>query len=199
MACPGAVSRQRQRCACWLGVTIVASGVSGCAANDAPELVVSTTFSITQMFGTNPSFLQAYIGQQLAIEVRFSGFAIDHTEATTCTSSTARLADAPRLASGSTAAAAQREVLDPLVEDWQLTLEVCDDPRQSTITLGSTINAFNLSFGCGVVPTSAQRLGPDGLPQFSSFTATRCSATILDVVNAYTIGNADFAMMIDAR
>jgi hypothetical protein len=171
----------------------------GACGADGPTYVVTATVPITQMFGNGSSYLQKYIGMDLGFEVSFPSAAFETYDTTGCNNTRLVLDDAPRRATGALATNAQRELLDPLDQAWEVVFEVCAEPTQTTITLDSVIDPYNLSFGCGVVPASAQRLGEDGYPVLSSFTATRCNATILDVINAYTIGNADFAMTISER
>ena len=180
-------------------VALVALIAVGCGGDDSTFVTVTTTFPVDQMFGNGSSYLQKYVGMDLGFEVSFPSAATETYETTGCKNTRLTLNDAPRVATGPLATDAQRELLDPLDQAWEIVFEVCAEPTQTTITLDSVIDPYNLSFGCGVVPASAQRLGEDGFPVLSSFTATRCNATILDVINAYTIGNADFAMTITER
>ncbi|MGE0395440.1 MAG: hypothetical protein AB7T06_01845 [Kofleriaceae bacterium] len=175
--------------------------IVGCDAGEQPSgLVVSTTFPVNVMFGTNSSYLEKYIGHELGLEITFPSFStVKYMSTQDCVNTDAHLVDAPRIASGTLAADAQRELMDPLDQDWTVSFELCDDPMRSSISIDSAIDPYNFAIGCGSVPATAQQFGEDRFPLIASATVMRCDATILDVVNAYTIGNADFAMTVEAR
>jgi hypothetical protein len=86
----------------------------------------------------------------------------------------------------------QREILDRLPE-WDVRFEQCSTAA-STITAEAVIDELNLAFGCGTVPASALVHDADGHPQVTSFTATDCTATILDVVNNRQLGATGFSI-----
>lgn len=174
--------------------------IAGCGTDGSTTLVVSTTFTVNTMFGSNPSYLQKYLGQELSFEITFPSHRIERYMSTEdCANTDAHHDDAPRIAKGATAADAQAELLDPLDRDWTLSFEYCEDPTRSIVSIDSVIDPYNLSIGCGLVPEDQQERGGDGFPIVSSVTAMRCNAIILDVVNAYTIGNADFAMTVEVK
>jgi hypothetical protein len=176
--------------------------VAGCGddGGDAPDLRVSLTVPITSANGTNPSFLSKYVGTSITIEIVMDPASIAQDQSATCGETTAYAIEAVRTATGANAADVTTDLLDKLPA-WSLTQEICDDPSTSSVSLVGTINELNLSFGCGTIPPSAQVRGSDGFPRIDSFTATRCNAIILDVVNAYSLGNTgptptDFPMTI---
>ncbi len=167
--------------------------------NDGPRgFEVATTFTVNTMFGSNASYLQKYIGQDVSFTISFPSFRTEKYMSTEdCANTDAHLRDAPRVAMGATASDAQSELLDPLDQDWTVSFELCDDPTRSIVSIDSVIDPYNLSIGCGLVPVPAQQFGDDGFPLIGDMTAMRCNATILDVINAYTVGNADFALTIE--
>ncbi|MFN0253038.1 MAG: hypothetical protein ACKV2T_39560 [Kofleriaceae bacterium] len=172
---------------------------AGCGSDGPSSLVVSTTFTVNMMFGNNSSYLEKYVGQELSFEIEFPSLRIEKYNSTEdCANTDVHFRDAPRIAMGATAAEAQVELLDPLDQDWNVSYELCDDPTRSVLSIDSVIDPYNLSIGCGVVPMDDQILGDDGYPLVTSTTATRCNATILDVINAFTIGNADFSLTVIA-
>ena len=171
-------------------------GLGACGDDGAsgPDLRVSLTVPITSVNGTNPSFLAKYADSSISIEIVMDPASIAQSTSTSCGETTAYSSEATRTASGANAADVTIDILDKLPA-WSLTQEVCDDVTTSSVSLVGTINELNLSFGCGALPASAQVRGADGFPRIDSVTATRCNAIILDVVNAYSLGNAGPPMM----
>lgn len=179
-----------------LALTVLAA----CGSDSPTSLTVSTAFTPNTMFGMGPSYLEKYVGQELSFVVEFPSFGrTTYMDSVDCANSDLHSKNATRTALGANAADAQRELLDPLDGTWELALEWCDDPSRSTLTLDSVIDPYNLSFGCGAVPADAQPFDDGGNPIIASTTVMRCNATILDVVAAFTIGNADFTMTVEAR
>ena len=89
----------------------------------------------------------------------------------------------------------QTEILDMLAY-WDVRLQLCTT-GESSVILHSEIPALNVAFGCFGIPPSAVQRNGDGYPQITSFTATRCDATILDVVNNRILGNDNFEVTFE--
>jgi hypothetical protein len=170
--------------------------LSACGST-GPDLTLTTQFTIAGITGAGMSPLDPLLGQTIDVEV-----VIDHANANHgdgndpagCKTTVAYAGNAKRTARGSTSALVQREILDRL-PDWDFRLQLCDS-ASSSFTAVAVINELNLAFGCNGIPASARARGADGSPELTSFTATQCRATILDVVNNRDLSNADFAMTI---
>lgn len=185
--------------ATWLALLAIA-GCGDDGTSEPTSLVITTTFPVTTMFGSSSSYLQKYIGQEVSFEVTFPYFFVDRFASTEdCNNTEVHLANAPRVAHGANAMAAQAELLDPLDQDWVVSYEYCADASRSILSLDSVIDPYNLAFGCAEVPANAQQIGSDGFPAISTVTATRCTATILDVINVYSVGSEGFSMTVTAK
>lgn len=160
-------------------VILVACGGSG------DDLAVHTSFVVTQTAGTNPSPLDPLANQTVDIDVVWATTTAnqgDGADPSGC-KSLFLIGPTQRTAHGSASALVQTEILDRL-EVWDVHFQLCDAGTGApSITLEADINELNTSFGCFGVPVSAQKMS-GGYPTVSSFTATQCSATILDVVAA---------------
>ena len=173
----------------------LATILAACGGGDAPPLSVTTQFVVTEASGTGPSPLDQLAGQAVAVQIDFDSVGAVRSEDGPCKALVLFTTDAIRTARGASAAIVEREILD-LLPSWDVRLELCDNPAQSSFLAESTINELNLLFGCIGVPTSAAIRDAEGFPLLSSFTATGCSATILDVVNNRVIGNPSFTMTV---
>ena len=175
-------------CVAWLGLL-------GACASD-PPLTVHASFSVTDFSGRGPSPLDPLQGQTVDMTIAFPKFDSNHgdgSDAAGCKTTVVGLLPSTRTAHGATAALVQREILDRL-PDWDVKLQLCDAQGQSSVVLESVIDELNLTLGCFGLPTSAATTGADGYPALTSFTATQCSSTILDVVNNRVIGGSSFSI-----
>jgi hypothetical protein len=174
--------------------------LAACGGDDAgsePPLRVSTNFEVTNMSGTGPSPLDPLVGQLIAIAVAFPDVTVSRGyegDTAECKSTIVESPTAERLAVGPTADLVQTEILDRLPY-WDVRIQLCTTGK-SSITLHSEIAPLNLAFGCFGIPGSAM-IRRDGYPQLTSFIATECSATILDVVNNRVLQNPDFAITFE--
>jgi hypothetical protein len=180
----------------WFGVMAAACG-GGEAAG--PPLVATTSFTVTTQSGVGTSPLDALYQHPFSIQVVFPSL-IDiargsMSDTAECKSTTVATFPAERTASGESAELVQTEILDMLAY-WDLRLQLCTT-GESSVILHSEIPALNLAFGCFGIPPGAVQRTADGYPQITSFTATRCNATILDVVNNRILGNDNFEVMFE--
>jgi hypothetical protein len=177
-------------------VTACGSGASG------PDLTISTSFPVTTFVGANPSPLDPLMGQTIAFEVAWPTAGLDSGgdgNPQGC-HSTGVFGATERAASGATTATTATvttEILDPL-PDWEAVLQLCTTGR-SSVTVTTVIDRLNLGMTCFGLPPSALAMGSNSTPVFTSFTATMCQATILDVINNRTIGNSDFEITFATR
>lgn len=158
------------------------------------DLRASTHFQVTNVAGSGTSALDPLANQMIDIEIVWPKVDWNHGEQDPpgCHSTGVGYLASTRTASGATADLVQREILDKL-DNWDARLELCmSGSGQSTAKLESDINELNLGFGCFGVPASAQVMGSDGYPALTSFTATNCMATILDVVNNRVFSSQGF-------
>lgn len=165
------------------------------------ELRATTRFQVTNVAGAGMSPLDPLANQTIDLEIVWQKVDTlqnpDMRDPAGCKSIGVGYQPATRTASGATADLVQREILDKLA-DWDIVLQLCTSSAgQSTIALESVIDALNLSFGCFGVPASAQVMGSDGYPELTSFTATSCMATILDVVNNRVFSNPSFSITFE--
>ncbi len=177
---------------------IILCSACGTSAS-GPDLVVSTSFPVTTFVGANPSPLDPLMGQTIAFEVAWPTAMLDNggDPGPQGCHSTGVFGASERSASGATSATVSSEILDPL-PDWEAVLQLCTTGR-SSVTLTAVIDRLNLGMTCFGLPTSALAKDSNGAPVFTSFTATMCQATILDVINNRTIGNSDFAITFATR
>lgn len=177
--------------------TVVASLVLASCGGSGDDLRVHTSFLVTGSGGTEPSPLDPLVNQTLDVDIVWAqtdSHLGDDSDSAGC-KTTVLLGSSTKTAHGSTAMLVQTEILDRL-PDWDLRLQLCDaGAGQSSVTIDAAINELNLAFGCFGVPASAQKKRGD-YPVVTSFTATQCSATILDVVNARPFGNQSFSLTI---
>ena len=168
-------------------------------STSGPDLTVSTSFPVTTFVGANPSPLDPLMAQTIAFEVAWPTAGVDtglDSDPQGC-HSTGRFGATERAASGTTSATVGSEILDPL-PDWEAVLQLCTTGR-SSVTVTAVIDRLNLGMTCYGVPASALARDSNGKPVFTSFTATMCQATILDVINNRTIGNSDFEIAFATR
>jgi hypothetical protein len=188
------MARGCKRVAC-LAIVAACGGDDG--GSNGPPLTATTSFVVTMMAGNGPSPLDPLVGKTIDMQVVFPdvntsrGYEGDTPE---CKSTLIEWAEAERTASGETAQLVQTELLDRLPY-WDVRIQLCTTGK-SSITLHSEIAPLNLAFGCFGIPGSAM-IRRDGYPQLTSFTATECSATILDVVNNRVLQNPDFAITFE--
>jgi hypothetical protein len=174
--------------------------VLAACGSDGPPLSVTTAFPVTTYHPDRPSPLDPLAGQMIAIEIDWPKIDYNHgdpaTEPTGCKSIYAGILASKRTASGATAELVQSQILDRL-PDWDVHFQICDaSAGHSTVIAEAVIDELNLTFGCFGVPAAALQTDDQGYPELTSFTATQCSATILDVVNNCVIGNDNFELTI---
>lgn len=158
---------------------------------------MTTSFVVTEMSGNGPAPIDALYGKTIDFEIVFpkvdSAFG-DAGDPRGCLSTVFETLPATRTARSETAAIVQTEILD-LLAAWDVRLQLCTG-GSSSIRLHSEIDAFNLAIGCAGIPASAQAKNSDGYPLLTTFTATGCNATILDVARNRLLGNPSFEMTI---
>jgi len=163
-----------------------------------PTVQLTTSFDVTEFLGHGPSQLDPLQGQTISFTVTLDDTGIStgspDSDPMGCKSRTAYDATPKSVAMGANADVVQMELLDVLAE-WDVTLQLCTTASSSSILMVSEPDAFNLAFGCPV-PEVAQVSGGDGYPEFTSFVAQHCNATILDVGGNRTLGNPDFSVTI---
>ena len=173
---------------------------AGCTHGYSYALQVDTSFTVTDVTGAGMSPLDPLQGQELAIHIAWPQVDSNHGpggDPTGCKTTAVGFLASARDASGPTKDLVQREILDRL-DNWDVRLQLCDvGAGMSSLQMTAVINELNLSFGCFGVPASAKVTGGDGYPAITSFTATMCSSTILDVVNNRVFGNRNFEMTIE--
>jgi hypothetical protein len=169
--------------------------LAACGGASGPPVTATTTFTVTEFTGANPSPLDPLKDQQISIKVVFPTIDVargDETDTADCISTVISSFPADRTASGPSAEVVQTQILDMLAY-WDIKLQLCNMNGQSTIVLHSEIDPLNLAFGCYGIPAEAY-VRSSGYPELTTFTATHCSATILDVVNNRVLGNPDFSI-----
>ncbi|MBV8756645.1 MAG: hypothetical protein JO257_05205 [Deltaproteobacteria bacterium] len=179
----------------WVCLLTACGGGSGGRSMD-----VSTSFPVTQFSGNGPSPLDPLNGQTIDISVHWDQTDYNNGDGSApqgCKPLTIGygFGVTTRTAHGATAQLVQSQILDRL-DNWDVAFQLCDAAGASSVTLESTINELNLSFGCFGVPATAMKKNAQGFPELTSFTATQCSATILDVSNNRVLGNDNFSMQI---
>ncbi len=176
----------------------VAVLVAACGGGSGSSLDVKTSFQVTNYHPGRPSPLDPLNGQTIDIDVSWAKVDSNHgdgSDPTGCKSTYVGLIASTRTANGATANLVQTQILDPL-PDWDVHLQLCTSASESTVILESVIDRLNLTFGCFGIPASAMQLDGAGFPELTSFTATQCSSTILDVDNNCILGNDNFSMTI---
>jgi hypothetical protein len=177
----------------WLVVALAACGGGG---SSGPDLEISTSFPITSFLGSNPSPLDPLMGATISLDIAWpmpeSGVG-DGTDPPSCSS---RGFYGPSIdeATGASADVVTAQLLDRL-PDWDFTLQLCGSGG-SSVQIVAVIDALNLAIGCFGIPPSANAVNADGHPDVTTFTATMCDVTILDVVNNRTLGSQDFSVAI---
>jgi len=182
-----------------LGRAVVILGTCGlgaCGGGDAHDLVVTTSFTITELTGTGPSPLDPLNGQALALAITLDAPAVFHTMTSGCRQTAFRGDDPPRSASGGAAATVEAEILERLPE-WFVVLDLCEPAAQSRILVEAVIDELNLQLGCLSVPASANVRDGNGDPVLTTFTGASCTATILDVVNNRALGATAFTIRFE--
>lgn len=170
-------------------------GVAACgdAPSEAPDIRVTTSFTITEFSGIGPSPLDVLNGQPIGLEVTWDEPLIFHESSPGCRQTVFYAEAPPRVATGPAAATVEAEVLAHL-PDWYVVLDLCDVAEQSRIVVDSVIDPLNLQLGCLAVPPSGIVRDDAGNPILTTLTGARCSATILDVVNNRALGASDFTI-----
>jgi hypothetical protein len=176
----------------WLLLLVACNG-------DENAMTATTSFQVTNAAGAGTSPLDPLQGQTLDIEIVWPE--VNHFRGTTdpqgCKTVAVGFLPSQRTASGASKELVQREILDRLL-DWDVKLQLCDQGfGTSTVALEAVINELNLSFGCFGVPETAMVRDGDGYPLVTSFTATQCSSTILDVVNNRVFSNPSFSITFE--
>ena len=179
----------------WVAVLAACGGSS-----EGPPLALTTSFAVTTYQPGRPSPLDPLNGQTIAVDLAWTAIDFVHgdpaTEPTGCTSTYVGFTPSTRMASGASADLVQSEILDRL-PNWDVHFQICDPSAgSSTVIAEADIDALNLIFGCFGIPQDALQTDAEGYPELTSFTATQCSATILDVANNCIIGNDNFEMTI---
>ena len=177
----------------WLVVLCAACGGGG---DSGPELQISTSFPITTFLGSNPSPLDPLMGTTIAFGITWPMPTSNDGDGSDPQSCTSRGFYGPsdKTATGATADIVTAQLLDRL-PDWDFTLQLCSSGGSSVQIVG-VIDALNLAIGCFGLPPSANAIDADGHPDVTSFTASMCHVTILDVVNNRTLGSDDFTVEI---
>ena len=177
----------------WLALLAACGG----ADDEGPPLSVKTAFVVSEQAGSGQSVLDPLYMHMIDIEVVcptinvLRGYQGDTAD---CKSTVIESFPAERTAAGATAQLVQTELLDPL-EFWDVRIQLCTTGKPS-ITLHSEIARLNLAFGCFGIPAAAM-VREDGYPQLTSFTATECSATILDVAVNRVLSNPSFSITFE--
>lgn len=171
----------------------------GGTSTGTPTMDVTTSFQVTSFSGNGPSPLDPLQNQTVDITIHWDQTDSNHgdggdTQGCKTLAIGYGFGVTTRTAHGATAQLVQSQILDRL-DNWDIALQLCDTGG-SSVTLESTINELNLSFGCFGVPASAMKQDAEGFPELTSFTATQCSATILDVTNNRDLGSDNFSMQI---
>ncbi len=171
--------------------------VCGCGGgSNGPDLVMTTTFPVTTALGANPSPLDPLIGNSIAIRIEWPAVDYNHGDGSDPAGckTTALIGASLRTASGPTMTTVTQELLEPL-EDWDVVLQLCTAGNGgSSISVDAVIDRLNLGITCFGLPPSASATDADGYPEVTSFTATMCGATILDVVNNRSLGADGYSM-----
>lgn len=176
-------------------VAFGAFALAACGGGDAHDVVVTTTFTITEVSGLGPSPLDALDGQAIGLELQLDAPLVFHAMTTGCRQTSLRGDDPARAASGAAAATVTTAILDRLPE-WFVTLELCEPATQSRFLVDAAIDELNLQLGCLTVPAAANVRDGNGDPVLTAFVGANCSATILDVVNNRALGARDFTIQI---
>ncbi|MEP6864413.1 MAG: hypothetical protein ABJE66_27575 [Deltaproteobacteria bacterium] len=177
----------------WL---VVALGACGGGGSSGPDLEISTSFPITTFLGSSPSPLDPLMGATISLDITWPMPDSNDGDGSDPSSCTSRYFYGPSddVATGASADVVTAQLLDRL-PDWDFELQLCSSGG-SSIQIVAVIDALNLAIGCFGLPPSAQAIDADGHPDVTSFTATMCHATILDVVNNRTLGSDDFTVKI---
>jgi hypothetical protein len=166
--------------------------VSACTGSSGPPITASMSFTVTNQAGNGMSTIDPLYMSTFDIEVQYPNMEWAHgdeTDTADCKSTTFVSAKAIRTAKGPMAALIKSEILDKL-EYWDVRMQLCGTGT-SSILVHSEIAPLNLAFGCFGIPASAMRRTSDGWPILTSFTATQCTATILDVAVNKVLSNPD--------
>jgi hypothetical protein len=169
-----------------------------CGGDDAasgPQLDVTARFTVASVSGAGTSPLDALAGQTIDFHIVFDVVDFNAGNGNDPPGCKTRLYGFSPTAVTSQSALVQTEVIDRLDEGWSVDYQLCDS-GDHTLAVDSAIDALNLNFGCGAVPAAAVRKDSTGSPVLSTFTATACNATILDVVNNRVAQASDFSVMI---
>jgi len=171
--------------------------LAACSGSSNSGFVASASFTITEQTGQGPSHLDVLVGQTITMDVSFESPSVGHALIGGCPTTGLGQSHAPTTATGESAAMVQTEILDYL-PDWDLRLSVCDVISQSSIELASD-NEMNTGFtlGCIGLPESAAVKDADNNPRFTSFTAPRCTFTILDADTNRVLAARDFSMTVE--
>lgn len=178
---------------CGLVLFLVACGADDVASG--PQLNVTTSFTVASVSGAGTSPLDALAGQTIDFHVVFAFVDFNAGNGNDPPGCKSRLYGFSPTAVTSRSTLVQTQVIDRLDEGWSVDFQLCDSGVY-TLSVDSAINALNLNFGCGGIPVAAVRRDATGSPVLSTFTATTCNATILDVVNNRVVQASDFSVMI---
>ena len=163
-----------------------------------PELVVSTSFVLMESSATGPSPLDPINGRTIAFEVVFDHADVAHMAVSGChdTILTAHLPSTT--ATGETAPTVTTEILG-ILPDWDVTLSLCDVPTESSTTLHAD-NYAGLGVVIGCLDTPASAIQRDGAsdPMWSSFTGSRCDATVYDQLHGDLFNGTNFTITFAA-
>lgn len=170
--------------------------LTACGGGGSHDLHVTTSYTITQFEGLGPSVLDALNGQLVTLDLTIAERGVLHGESRGCRSTIFGEHEPLRTAGGPQAALVQTEILDK-IPDWSVTLELCDDPASSRITIDASINELNTAIGCLDVPAAAQLRDGNGDPELPTFVGANCSTTILDVVHNRVLGASGFTVSFD--
>lgn len=169
--------------------------LASCGVGD-PQLTVSLTATFNDVSGRGPSPLDPLANQPIDIAITLDDVGVVTDDTTTCQRTSVFVNKAGKSARGATAQLVQNAIFEKLL-DWDVALQLCDDPAQSSIIMESSIDELNTLFGCTNVPAGAQVRGADGFPAITTFIASTCTATILDVVNNRDFTATGFTIAFD--
>lgn len=164
----------------------------GGSSSSGPDMTATTQFAVTQSNNNNPSSLDALVGQTIDLEIILDPVGSYTSDSADCKSTIVYSENAQVTARGASAPLVTTEIIAKLPA-WDVRFEQCPTAA-SSITVDAAVNELNLAFACGTVPASANVMGSDGYPALSSFTATSCAATILDVDNNRVVGATGFSV-----
>lgn len=178
-----------------MAVVLFLVGCGGDDGSSGPALDVTTSFTVASLTGAGTSPIDGLAGQTIDFHIVYDFVDFNPGNGNDPPGCKSRLFGFSPTAVTSQSALVQTEVIDRLNEGWSVDFQLCDS-GQSTLAVDSAINALNLNFGCGGIPAAAVRKDSTGSPVLTTFTATNCNATILDVSNNRVAQASNFDVVI---